>query len=559
MTGSMPPGSAEGLALMLGGGGNGSASQPTAPAAMALSPTERNVIPTFDIDASARECPPPCVVRNILFLNVARVPLDAHRVYDARDVKLLHWIAGGAVVAVLPVFALPGCESLLGLDGYRGAATELCELYEQCYGTDTFSECLDHVDAQLERAEAGEVTAWLTKFGSEDCLESCGVARSCLDLDPVCGNSSFGCAVDEQCCGFTTGLGGCLDAACCKDDGAECGEDAECCGQVCAAPPGSSVETCGGVVCANTDEACEQDPDCCTDVCNPDTGLCAPTCIDQLGAACSEDIDCCSRSCQDGECACVGAGEPCDSGANCCGGFCGDDGTCKEDCGLSGVSCDSGDGCCSGDCLGGECCGGSEDSCQSDAECCGQNCVLGECACSRKGAGCLETADCCPAAGQCVDDVCVCAGPDELCSSVLGCCAGLCLDGSCRCARNEEPCEGEGDCCSGVCASGTCTCLDAGADCGEDADCCSDRCFAGSCCVTPPACGNDAFGPCNTHETPLNPPCLPNVVRACVVTVCSNMPSCCCNLWDQTCVQAYEMTACGASAATGCDKTDPAG
>lgn len=489
----------------------------------------------------------------------ARVPLAGWRHYDARAVKLHHLVAGASVGLVVPVLVVPGCESILGLDGYRGAAEELCDLYEQCYGTGTFGACLEHVRAQLEDAPGEEVTTWLTAFGSEDCLASCGAARECLDLDPICGDASFGCSVDEQCCGFTTGLGACFEQQCCKDDGAECADDAECCGQVCTTPPNGSVETCGGIECADVGEACENDPDCCTEVCSEESGTCAPACLDELGAACQLDIECCSRLCRDGQCTCAEAGAPCQSGANCCGGFCGEDGTCKEDCKLSGAPCEGGGECCSADCLAGECCGGVGDSCESDAGCCGQNCLLGECACSRRGEGCIEKDDCCPLAGECEDGVCTCADANEPCESIGDCCTGVCSDGSCQCALKGDPCEGDGDCCSDECESGACSCRTFGEDCSDDANCCSSRCGGGECCAMPASCDDaTASDACVAQEAPLSPNCFATTVRACIFTVCSDHPECCCTAWDQSCVQAYKMTNC-ANAAGGACNADPVG
>lgn len=208
-----------------------------------------------------------------------------------------------------------------------------------------------------------------------------------------------------------------------------------------------------------------------------------------------------------GECApaCAADGSACASGADCCSGFCDDDGACAVPCGADGSACGGGTDCCSGFCDGdGACgvpCGTDGSACGSGADCCSGLCEDGECAvpCGAEGSGCASGGDCC--SGFCDEDgACAspCADTGTTCDGGGDCCSGICTDtsGTCadsctlgpefgetHCTRDLDCCEGQGVCIFSLCFSGF-TCSMPGEACDPDAGqfCCfNDICLGGAC------------------------------------------------------------------------------
>jgi len=431
------------------------------------------------------------------------------------------------VVAVLAaVIWLPSCVAVLGLDGYRGAADELCSLLDRCYGEEALPECMTHVAGNLDAAEPGEIREWLVSFADESCLESCTSARRCLDLSPVCEAVGADCAALEECCGFSKGLSNCDAEAerCCRPKGTPCEIDEDCCadGGRCT-EAASGTRTCGGVECKPPGEPCAVSTECCTKICE-DTGLCSENVCTPDGANCGDDSSCCSLLCVEGVCGgggCGGPGARCEKPEDCCAEF-----VCfaTPDGGVCSIS----------QCLP------ELAPCEDPSQCCSNYCdpLFGEC-------------------GQ--PPMCVPFG--ELCSLDLDiCCEGVCFDGSCTCVPDSYPCAFDGDCCGGLCEAGICNppgCNDLGGPCGANEDCCSGRCNLqqGACawpCATVANVSSCQHDMCSITPSPsvLDPSC-PDVDKGCVTEICLVDDWCCCTNWDDVCVGEVG-SVCGQS----CDATN---
>lgn len=127
--------------------------------------------------------------------------------------------------------------------------------------------------------------------------------------------------------------------------------------------------------------------------------------------------------------------------------------------------------------------------------------------CTRRGSRCTANADCCPGAGECIEDVCggiACGIAGSPCSIGAQCCTEVCRNDVCAediCFKDGFECDSDEDCCTKSCnkATGTCgqpVCSDT--DCSEDLPCCGDReCLAGKC--SPPGCFADGIE-CSEHS-----------------------------------------------------------
>lgn len=387
------------------------------------------------------------------------------------------------------------CVSLLELDGYQAATSELCEMLHNCFGGDFFPECHRHTEPRLKGAEPDQREEWLVSFADQQCLENCTNARVCLDESPVCRDLGEGCTQPELCCGFILGKGACGPAdSCCKPDGTSCMSNADCCNINCI------DGFCGGFQCIEAGDDCEEDFECCTKRCEPD-GTCADQACAPLQSACAFNVECCSGYCNlgdgtgPGQCQeppCGPVGSLCEGDDECCSEQCvfnsADVGFCSlGQCLPEGASCDptnaSGDLCCEGSCDPAffQCrseCQSPNESCNTDGECCNSNCDAGFCACTLDGESCLDHAECC--GGVC---------------SELGVCGATC------------------DFSEGLCSHSVCT---VGAP------------LADSCL-------------CNHCEGNSN---LPNAVTDCIPSICALQPDCCCVGWGPSCVEAVSVV-CG--------------
>ena len=402
--------------------------------------------------------------------------------------------AGLAIVA-------GSCTRALDLDGYRGAATELCALLADCYGAGFFPGCEGSVGRAIEQADPAARNGWLTFFGDNDCLRNCTRGKRCLDQAPVCRQTGQACDQKEQCCGFTNGEGTCgvaVDTAvgqCCLPDGLPCTVGNECCRGDCS----SLTYTCAGQVCAHENEPCQYSTDCCSLNCGPGN-VCLPQCLG-LRESCGGAGECCSHLCETGFCACRADGEGCTLSSECCTGYCNSTGQCGQTvpCTIGGEGCSTTD-CCEGFHCGNAlglvaCCLPNQQSCLSPDECCGLGC---------------EKSACCAAFGV------TCAGDGD-------CCYGHCASHVCACANAAETCSDQQDCCNGL----ACAISELGLHCAE--------CTTASCHL-----------PCE-QGAPLslfldNCPELSGA-EACIQAVCQSDSVCCCSIWDSWCVQEAALDA----------------
>ncbi len=386
------------------------------------------------------------------------------------------------------------CMNVLALGDYTGAASDLCELLQDCYGQSAFPACLQHVSEGLEGAAPASRTAWLGKFTEPGCLKSCSAAKDCLDEAPICDDFGSACGQQEQCCGFTVGEGTCgvEQGNCCWPDGLHCTDESQCC-SFCS----TITSTCGGTKCLQEGEHCQKSEDCCSENCN-EMGLCSFECHNEK-EDCSQPSDCCSKQCADGKCSCFDDGVNCSDHVECCNGVCEDDICGGSNCQGLGKPCDGGNVCC------------TEFLCHAEASLC-------------------------------------CIGNTKDCSKAAHCCGLDCKEGKC-CAKNDQPCEDSTECCNGRCNSKKiCGCITALQECAAPTDCCDgSACFLGKCTL----CSNKkgCHDICKTGE-PLgssqrgigvicNDGAAPNA--DCVIDICTELPYCCCTSWDKDCTTLAEI------------------
>lgn len=440
-------------------------------------------------------------------------------------------------------FVAASCLGVLELDSYDGAADRLCSLYDRCYGPEAFPGCSRYVSGQLEAADADTREDFLETFA--DCLDDCQHAIDCLNQPLFCHSLRESCSTNAECCGYATNTARCIDQSCCFVNDAPCTNKADCCGGTC-----TNGKCKGGVdpVCALLGETCSANTDCCTGVCTG--GLCTNPCV-AIGASCTNNTDCCSGLCTNGACAnpCVATGASCTNNVDCCSGICVGN-LCTNACADRGAACTVNSDCCSGKCSNGICrklgCLDVGDLCLSDADCCQDSCdkgrgICGSLGCYVEGLPCSQDGDCCTGL--------VCNPIDQRCATLTckkygdscaadGECCGLYCNGSCQCAQVGTACSQAEPykCCTGVCENGACVdCRAVAVACTDNAQCCSGTCNNGACCNT--GCSHNLCvvgAPLSTKD------CSPKNVgagaAACVETICAQDPACCCNQWDQSCV-----------------------
>ena len=412
--------------------------------------------------------------------------------------------------------AAASCLGVLDLDAYDSASEQICSLYDRCYGPEAFVGCRRHVAGALEAADSGTREEFLHQF--VNCLDNCQAASSCLDQPLLCHGLRDGCATGAQCCGFAGGAAMCFEQSCCLVKDAPCTRDVDCCAGNCGGG------TCNGNVtpmCSAIGGACGVTADCCSGMCIG--GVCSTPCSNQ-GVACTNNSDCCSNICVNSVCStqCAARGSSCTIDTDCCSGKC-SNGTCRK--------------------LG---CLAAGELCLSDADCCQDSCdkgrgICGPMGCYNAGLPCSQDGDCCsglvcnPADNRCTN--LTCKKINDTCGANGECCSLYCSN-NCQCAPNGTACtQAEGyKCCSGNCENAACVdCRPAGMMCTDNKQCCAGTCNNGSCCDT--GCSHSL---CTVGAPLSTKDCSPKNVGAgaaeCVNTICAQDPGCCCNQWDQSCV-----------------------
>jgi hypothetical protein len=422
----------------------------------------------------------------------------------------------GFLIAGVLSFAAASCLGVLELDTYESASEQICSLYDRCYGAEAFVGCRRHVAGQIETVDPDERADLLDEFA--DCLDDCQHVSDCLDQPLFCAAIRENCAADAMCCGFAAGLAACVGQSCCLVKDAVCNRDADCCAGACA---GGKCQGSVGPVCAQAGAACNASADCCNGNCAG--GVCAAACSPQA-AACTINADCCSNICINN--------------------------VCVSQCSIRGSACSIDTDCCSGNCSNGICrkggCFAAGALCLSDADCCQDSCdkgrgICGNAGCYADGLPCSQDGDCCaglacnPADKRCA--TLSCKKYNDTCVADADCC-GLYCSGSCQCAPNGTTCtQAEAfKCCSGACENGACVdCRPGGTACSSGSQCCSGTCNNGACCNV--GCSHSL---CTVGTALSTNDCSPKNVGAaaasCVSTICAQDPACCCNMWDQSCV-----------------------
>ncbi len=391
-----------------------------------------------------------------------------------------------------------------------------------CNGADTCSggACTGHAGDPCPGADGDGNCAESCDEGADNCLaadlngSSCTDALFCNGADTCSGGACTGHAGDP--CPGADGDGNCAESC---DEGADNCLAADLNGSVCT--DGlfcTATDTCSGGSCVGAGDPCAGGTEC-NDACNEGNDDCA----EAFGTPCTADGSVCTDDecdgagtcghpdntdpCDDGlfctltdACsggACLGAGDPCASGAECndacnetadncadaSGTGCASDGNvCTDDeCDGAGTcghvnntdSCDDGLFCTLTDACSGGACLGAGDPCASGAEC---------------NDACNETADnCADASGTgcasdgnvCTDDECdgasACGHPDntDSCDDGLFCTAtDTCSGGSC--VGTGDPCVAGAEC-NDACSETANDCAEAsGAGCTSDGNVCTD-------------------------------------------------------------------------------------
>jgi hypothetical protein len=425
------------------------------------------------------------------------------------------WRAILSLFLFVTTVVVASCSSLIGADDYEDSAEAICGMISVCYGDDP--SCPQRLRDRLSQAPAPVRSQWLTALTDASCLNSCSVARHCLDLIPICAQGGA-CDGDQSCCGFLTGSAKCEGPEngkkCCGSLGTSCTDDSECCKS--ARGCSQATRTCGGVVCRALGKECVNSFDCCSNRCVD--ARCVEVCS-AFKFDCTEDSDCCSGYCDPDarRCAtppCKGEGQDCSRGGACC----------KDPLGMTcqTMVIDQ-----SLRCVTDNTCFPAGVPCERDEHCCSHICVLGV---GPDGGG-LCSKPCTATGGSCN-------------ATDKPCCSGECRSGTCEqiCGKSGAACATGAECCSELCKDNACDCS-TGA-CVRDENCCTGQCIGGAC---KPACGALS---CDHSECQaggrLEHPGENNVLvecagtatfdPACVKQVCDEDPYCCCGAWDFLCV-----------------------
>ncbi len=276
------------------------------------------------------------------------------------------------------------------------AARQMEEGYDDPEGY--YSRNQDHLDfmqLMVERASGASLGYLL----------SLPVPGTCQVAGENCGPVSAG----SNCCEATRCINAVTpQARCCRDDGAGCFADAECCHSAC----GDDGQCCVAAGRAALGVACSADADCCT-------GLCANSvCVGGRSWPCTAAAQCknsCDTSSAPTVCTGSANNQPCSADPDCSSGFCvggtcgkpnGDSCNRDEECRDSGVceshtcgkragsACTNANECADGICAQQQCGKGLNDQCSASSECASAHCEGGAC-CGFTGETCNASTDCC--------------------------------------------------------------------------------------------------------------------------------------------------------------------
>jgi hypothetical protein len=113
----------------------------------------------------------------------------------------------GAQIAALALCLFGGaCSALLGLNGYRNAALELC----LCPGFEKVTDCTTYGPKQLANASSEEQEKWFEEYTARKCGALCDRADECYNDLPGCAGRKPGC----ECCAWDDAVLACSSGAC---------------------------------------------------------------------------------------------------------------------------------------------------------------------------------------------------------------------------------------------------------------------------------------------------------------------------------------------------------
>jgi hypothetical protein len=415
-----------------------------------------------------------------------------------------HVLAAAALALVAALGVSAGCSKVLGLSDLQSGPRAVCETIGRCRTGLPTDACEAHLGIAVERMPTSRQAAWLRGLDAKGCAESCNGARRCLDQAPLCLAQGYACAASEECCGFSAGLSACDPhrGRCCVRRGVRCTSDADCCAGAGACEP--TTGTCGGVVCEVAGAECASGFDCCSGICDVVSATCAAEACYGDGFDCQSDDQCCSRSCDTLSGTCV-----------------------TPSCGVIGSECGDGrQACCSGlHCY-------KPDKTESTGVCSKRDCFPDQYDCSTDD-------ECCPPPGE-TKGFChpkfhlcrakACASIGGACKSSVDCCDGNCFEGTCQsCATTTCTPGGKaglGDCCQPKKTEGDpITCAKSGP---SETYLCKTDCSVGKC----------DHDPC-TVGTPLGHTVgCGSATKECLKAICDADSYCCCQAWDQPCINA---------------------
>lgn len=305
---------------------------------------------------------------------------------------------------------------------------------------------------------------------SGECVETCLFTNEVCDPD-----NDTCCNFDGEICASFAACSESGEGRCCRDTGASCERDCDCCGG-----------TCAGGACCQSNQQCNFTSECCEGfVCVEN--VCQQACGTNH-SFCGE-IPCCPGfRCFDGECwpnSCLALTETCSDSSQCC-----------QEGGTT--------------CSGNRCCQAFNQTCDQTRECCGVDVCGPQGKCCRGSffdpdkpgvRGCSAGGGCCPGrrCNPFSDSCCLVEGqpvPPESHGGVLDCCHFASENGVCACRADGQACSAPtgnpflSSCCDGLlCVNGECQppCSPwTGAGCGPGFPCCRPQvCGEFNLCVDP--------------------------------------------------------------------------
>lgn len=101
---------------------------------------------------------------------------------------------------LFPAFAAAACAQIVGVDDYKDAIAELCDVCEA-----VAPECSPKLKESLDGATDDEVRAWLQGYSDHGCATAdceLGLAQCFYSAPGLCVAAGQACEVSESCCGF---------------------------------------------------------------------------------------------------------------------------------------------------------------------------------------------------------------------------------------------------------------------------------------------------------------------------------------------------------------------